>query len=90
MRVIIDFDDPVNDLQLVGIAEGDDPARQFGKHGTIIWRLFSAAVRVLFLARQTSDVAHQALSREWLFIEERIREYRKASGGASQNGSKRR
>lgn len=90
MRVIIDFDDPVNDLECVGLAAGEEPASKFGKHGTIIWRLFSAAVRALFLAQQTSDVAQHALSREWSFMEERIREYRKAVGGASNNGSKRR
>lgn len=91
MRVIIDFDDPVNDLELVGVAAGSEPGTLFGRNGTIIWRLFSAAVRTLFLARQSSEVATDALNREWTFIEERIREYRRATGGQmGQNGGKRR
>ena len=87
MRVIIDFEDPVNDLEVLGLPAGADPAAQFGPQGAIIWRVFSAAVRTLFLARQTSAVAAEALGREWSFIEERIREYRKAGGS---NGGRRR
>lgn len=90
MRIVIDFTDPVNDLDFIGLPEGQEPASKFGKHGAIIWRLFSAAVRSLFLAQQTSDVAQQALNREWNFIEERIREYRKATNPQNSNGGKRR
>jgi hypothetical protein len=51
--------------------------------------VFSAAVRTLFLARQSSAVAAEALGREWSFIEERIREFRKASGGGGNGGRRR-
>ena len=92
MRIIVDFADPVNDMEVEGLPEGAEPGQQLGPHGAIIWRMFSAIVRTLFLARQTSDVAAQALGREFSFIEERIREYRRLAGGSngSNSGGKRR
>lgn len=90
MRIIVDFADPENDLEVVGLPADTEPGQMLGPRGTIIWRLFSAVARTLFLARQTSEVAAQALNREWTFIEERIREYRKASGVNNANGGKRR
>ena len=88
MRIIVDFADPVNDMEVEGLPAGGEPGQMLGPHGAVIWRMFSAIVRTLFLARQTSDVAAQALSREFCFIEERIREYRKIAG--VNNGGKRR
>lgn len=79
MRIIVDFADPTNDLEVLGLAQGNEPAAALGPRGPIIWRLFSAAVRLLFLVQQTSDVAQQALERELRFIDERIREYRRTS-----------
>ncbi len=90
MRIIIDFADPVNDMEIEGLPAGSEPGQMLGPHGPIIWRMFSAIVRTLFLARQTSEVAAQALSRDFSFIEERIREYRKLNGGSNTSGGKRR
>lgn len=79
MRVVVDFEDPVNDLDVFGLAEGAEPGAALGRSGPPAWRLFSSAVRVLFLVRQDSPVARQALERELTFIEERLRELRGGS-----------
>ena len=75
MRIIVDFSDPNNDLEVIGLEQGD-PADALGPRGKPIWRLFSAAVRTLFLIQQQSPAARDALQRELKFIGERIREVR--------------
>ena len=76
MRIIVDFDDPVNDLDVLGLPADTDPGDLLGPRGRIVWRMFSAAARTLFLVGQSAQVAQQALQREFDFIEARIAEFR--------------
>ena len=85
MRIVVDFDDPNNDLDVFGLPDGVEPGEVLGRDGTPAWRLFSAATRLLFLAKQDSDVAQQALERELAFIEQRIREMRPAKAPRPNN-----
>ncbi len=78
MRIIVDFADPVNDLEVLGLPDGVEPGAALGPRGAPIWRLFSAATRTLFLVQQTSQVAREALEKEFKFIDERIREFRRS------------
>jgi hypothetical protein len=87
MRIVVDFDDPNNDLDVYGLPEDTEPGSVLGRDGVPVWRLFSAATRLLFLAKQDSDVARQALERELAFIEQRIREL-KPNNPPRQNPSR--
>ena len=90
MRIVVDFDDSNNDLDVYGLPEGVEPSEVLGQDGVPAWRLFSAATRLLFLAKQDSDVARQALERELSFIEQRIRELRPAKNPRPTNQRDRR
>ncbi len=78
MRIIVDFADPNNDIEFVGLEAGVEPTKALGPSGEIAWRIFSAAARMLFLVRQRSPAANEALKRELKFIEDRIREQRRS------------
>ncbi|GIV97671.1 MAG: hypothetical protein KatS3mg057_2328 [Herpetosiphonaceae bacterium] len=74
MRIIVDFGDPNNDLEVRGLQPGETPEGVLGPRGKPAWRLFGAAARLLFLVQQNIPAAADARDRELRFIQERLRE----------------
>jgi hypothetical protein len=74
MRIIVDFSDPNNDIELIGLGPSETPEERLGARGKPAWRLFGAAARLLFLVGQSIPAALDARERELRFIQERLRE----------------
>ncbi|MDP9312829.1 MAG: hypothetical protein M3R24_18400 [Chloroflexota bacterium] len=92
MLITVDLAHPDNDVEVVGLAEGETLEVRLGPRGYAAYRLFGAAARMLFLSLQDmrkADIAaatEMMIERESSFIRQRLDELRPAGGGA-QRGS---
>lgn len=88
MLITIDLDHPDNDVEVLGLAEGEALETRLGPRGYAAYRIFGAAARLLFLSLQDlrkPDIAaatEMMLDRESVFIRERLDELRRLGGGA--------
>ena len=80
MRIIVDLSDPDNDVEVVGLGQGETPETRFGARGFVAYRLFNAAARLLFLATLRHDKPDIAaatamqIENESSFIRQRLTE----------------
>ena len=96
MLITIDLEHPDNDVEVVGLAEGETLEVRLGPRGYAAYRLFGAAARMLFLSMQDlrkPDIAaatEMMIEKESSFIRQRLDELRRSIGGgaaARQGGS---
>ena len=86
MLITIDLDNPDNDVELLGLADGETAETRLGKQGYAAYRVFGAAARLLFLSLQdvsNRDIAaatEMMLERESAFIRQQLSEL--GRGGA--------
>lgn len=92
MLIIVDLAHPDNDVEVVGLAEGETLEVRLGPRGYAAYRLFGAAARMLFLSLQDvrkPDIAaatEMMVERESSFIRQRLDELRSAGGGGQSRG----
>jgi|GEM_PF-3442547 len=89
MLITIDLQHPENDVEVVGLAEGETVETRFGPRGYAAYRIFGAAARLLFLSLQDmrkADIAaatEMMLEKESSFIRQRLDELRRLGTGTS-------
>ncbi len=87
MLITIDLEHPDNDVEVVGLAEGETLEVRLGPRGYAAYRLFGAAARMLFLSMQDlrkPDIAaatEMMIEKESSFIRQRLDELRRSVGG---------
>jgi hypothetical protein len=92
MLITIDLEHPDNDVEVVGLTEGETLEVRLGERGYAAYRLFGAAARLLFLSMQDmrkADVAaatEMMIEREGTFIRQRLDELRSSSGQRRDGG----
>ncbi len=90
MLITIDLEHPDNDVEVVGLAEGETLELRLGSRGYAAYRLFGAAARMLFLSMQDlrkPDVAaatEMMIEKESGFIRQRLDELRRSAGGGDR------
>ncbi len=78
MLITIDLENPDNDVELLGLAEGETAEMRLGPQGYEAYRMFGAAARLLFLSlqdRSKPDIAaatDMMIERESAFIRQRL------------------
>jgi len=78
MLITIDLDNPENDVELLGLEEGETAEARLGPQGYEAYRVFGAAARLLFLSIQDTskpDIAaatEMMIEREATFIRQRL------------------
>ena len=96
MLITIDLEHPENDVEVLGLAEGETLEVRLGPRGYAAYRIFGAAARLLFLSVQDmrkADIAaatEMMIDKESSFIRQRLDELRRLGGGAAtgpSNGS---
>ena len=91
MLITVDLAHPENDVEVLGLAEGETLELRLRPRGYAAYRIFGAAARLLFLAIQDTrkpDIAaatEMMIDRESAFIRQRLDDLRR--GGASGSGS---
>lgn len=86
MLITVDLAHPDNDVEVVGLAEGETLEVRLGPRGYAAYRLFGAAARMLFLSLQDvrkADIAaatEMMIERESSFIRQRLDELRPSGG----------
>ncbi|MBV9790588.1 MAG: hypothetical protein JOZ51_20515 [Chloroflexi bacterium] len=89
MLITVDLAHPENDVEVVGLAEGETVEVRLGPRGYAAYRIFGAAARLLFLSMQDMrkpDIAaatEMMVDRESTFIRQRLDELRRLGGGGS-------
>ena len=92
MLITVDLEHPDNDVEVVGLAEGETLEVRLGPRGYAAYRLFGAAARMLFLSLQDvrkADIAaatEMMVERESSFIRQRLDELRSGGGGQQRGG----
>jgi hypothetical protein len=97
MLITIDLEHPENDVEVLGLAEGETLEVRLGPRGYAAYRIFGAAARLLFLSMQDMSKADIAAATEMMidkessFIRQRLDELRRMGGGQAgpSNGSQR-
>jgi hypothetical protein len=93
MLITVDLAHPENDVELVGLAEGETLEVRLGPRGYAAYRIFGAAARLLFLSIQDMrkpDIAaatEMMIDRESTFIRQRLDELRRPGSGGSDDSS---
>ena len=93
MLITVDLAHPENDVEVVGLAEGEMLEVRLGPRGYAAYRIFGAAARLLFLSMQDMrkpDIAaatEMMVDRESTFIRQRLDELRRLGGGSGSGGS---
>lgn len=83
MLITIDLEHPENDVEVLGLAEGETLEVRLGPRGYAAYRSFAAAARLLFLSMQDMskpDVAaatEMMIDKESGFIRQRLDELRR-------------
>ncbi len=78
MLITVDLDHPDNDVEVVGLAPGETIEARLGPRSYVAYRLFTAAARLLFLARQKTnkpDIAaatEMQINREASFVRQQL------------------
>lgn len=89
MLITVDLAHPENDVEVVGLAEGETLELRLGPRGFAAYRIFGAAARLLFLSIQDvrkADIAaatEMMTDRESTFIRQRLDELRRLGSGPS-------
>ncbi|HEY0604910.1 MAG TPA: hypothetical protein VGD58_18465 [Herpetosiphonaceae bacterium] len=89
MLITVDLAHPENDVEVVGLAEGETLELRLGPRGYAAYRIFGAAARLLFLSLQDMrkpDIAaatEMMVDRESTFIRQRLDELRRPGSGGS-------
>lgn len=100
MLITIDLEHPENDIEVLGLAEGETIEVRLGPRGYAGYRIFGAAARLLFLSVQNMskpDIAaatEMMIDKESSFIRQRLDDLRRpggagggqAAGGRGPNG----
>lgn len=90
MLITIDLEHPENDIEVLGLAEGETIEVRLGQRGYAAYRIFGAAARLLFLAVQDmskpdiADATEMMIDKESGFIRQRLDDLRRLGGGGSQ------
>jgi hypothetical protein len=90
MLITVDLAHPENDVEVIGLAEGETIEVRLGPQGYAAYRIFGAAARLLFLAIQDTrkaDIAaatEMMIDRESSFIRQRLDELRRLSAGSTR------
>jgi hypothetical protein len=91
MLITVDLAHPENDVEVIGLAEGETLEVRLGARGYAAYRIFGAAARMLFLSLQDmrkDDIAaatEMMIDKESSFIRQRLDELRRlGSGGSGQ------
>ncbi len=93
MLITVDLAHPDNDVEVVGLAEGETLEVRLGARGYAAYRLFGAAARMLFLSLQDmrkADIAaatEMMVERESNFIRQRLDELRPGGGGPQRSSN---
>ncbi|HEX6288112.1 MAG TPA: hypothetical protein VFZ66_02930 [Herpetosiphonaceae bacterium] len=93
MLITVDLSHPENDVEVIGLAEGETLEARLGPRGYAAYRIFGASARLLFLALQDvrkADIAaatEMMLDRESSFIRQRLDELRRLGAGGSEQRS---
>jgi hypothetical protein len=80
MLITVDLEHPQNDVEVVGLAEGERLEVRLGPRGYAAYRIFASAARLLFLALQDvrkPDIAaatEMMVEKESNFIRQRLNE----------------
>ncbi len=96
MLITVDLDHPENDVEVVGLAEGETLEARLGPRGYAAYRIFGAAARLLFLALQDvhkPDIAaatEMMIEKESNFIRQRLNEFGRPVAGGQQRQPQRR
>ncbi len=94
MRIIVDLSDPNNDVEVVGLRQGETPEMRFGARGFVAYRLFNAAARLLFLLTLPQDKPDIAaamamqIENESSFIRQRLNELARPSDRRRNGGGR--
>lgn len=95
MLITIDLEHPENDIEVLGLAEGQTIELRLGPRGYAAYRIFGAAARLLFLAVQDMskpDIAaatEMMIDRESGFIRQRLDDLRRPGQGGQPSGPQR-
>lgn len=90
MLITIDLEHPENDIEVLGLAEGETIEVRLGPRGYAAYRIFGAAARLLFLGVQDMskpDIAaatEMMIDKEGSFIRQRLDDLRRLGGGGAQ------
>lgn len=80
MLITVDLEHPDNDVEVVGLRQGEALEKRLGPRGYVAYRLFTASARILFLALQKSNkpdvvaATDMMVNREASFIRQRLDE----------------
>jgi hypothetical protein len=89
MLITIDLEHPDNDVEVVGLREGETLEARLGPKGFAAYRIFGASARLLFLSLQKLDkpdiaaATEMMVERESDFIRQRLNDLR----GGGESGS---
>lgn len=89
MLITVDLEHPDNDVEVVGLRDGETLEARLGPKGYAAYRIFGAAARLLFLSLQNMDkpdiaaATEMMLERESTFIRQRLDELRRGGGSSS-------
>lgn len=91
MLITINLEHPDNDVEVVGLREGETLEARLGPKGYAAYRIFGASARLLFLSLQKldkpdiADATAMMLERESMFIRQRLDELARMNrGGTAQ------
>ncbi len=96
MLITVDLEQPENDVEVVGLAEGETLEQRLGPRGYAAYRIFGAAARLLFLALQDvrkPDIAaatETMIEKESNFIRQWLNEFGRPARGGQQGQQQRR
>jgi hypothetical protein len=90
MLITVDLEHPENDVEVIGLQEGETLEARLGSKGYAAYRIFGAAARLLFLALQNTskpDIAaatEMMVEKESNFIRQHLSQFGRASGSGTQ------
>ncbi len=90
MLITVDLEHPENDVEVVGLADGETLEAWLGPRGYAAYRIFGAAARLLFLALQDvrkPDIAaatEMMIEKESTFIRQRLNDLQPRGGQQRQ------
>ncbi len=95
MMITVDLAHPENDVEVIGLLEGETLEVRLGPRGYAAYRIFGAAARLLFLSIQDlrkADIAaatEMMVDRESTFIRQRLEELRRLGSNGTPPGDQR-
>lgn len=90
MLITIDLENPNNDVEVIGLRDGETIEERLGPRGYAAYRIFGAAARLLFLSIQKMDkpdiaaATEMMIERESDFVRQRLGDLRGSIGGSGR------